>query len=101
GRNWFEPEKRNMTQVAADVLYRFGKNEDFYIGGRYNTVNADVSSDASVTINRYQIGGGWFVIDNILLKAEYVNQEYLDFAPGSLLSDGNFSGLMIEAVVGF
>jgi hypothetical protein len=30
-----------------------------------------------------------------------VNQEYLDFAPGSLLSDGNFSGLMIEAVVGF
>jgi hypothetical protein len=90
-----------MTQVAADVLYRIGKNEDFYIGARYNTVNADVAGGDAVTINRYQIGGGWFVIDNILLKAEYVNQDYQDFAPGSLLSDGNFNGLMIEAVVGF
>jgi hypothetical protein len=101
GRNWFESTNRNMTQIAADLVYRFGANKDFYLGGRYNTVTAEVAGSQDVTIDRYQIGGGWFIIDNMLLKLEYVNQDYKDFQPGSLLSEGNFKGMMVEAVVGF
>lgn len=53
GCNWFEFEKCNMMQVVVDVLYCFGKNEDFYIGGCYNIVNVDVFSDVFVIINCY------------------------------------------------
>jgi hypothetical protein len=29
----------SFTQIAGEVLYRFGNEEKFYIGGRYNTVS--------------------------------------------------------------
>lgn len=101
GRGSAEADSRSMNHIAADLLYRFGKNEDFYLGGRYNTLTADDVSGEEITINRYQLGGGWFVTDNVLFKVEYVNQEYQDFPTGSLLQDGEFNGFMIEAVVGF
>ncbi len=101
GRSRNEADERNMTHISGELLYRLGANEDFYIGGRYNTVNADDPSGEEITINRYQLGAGWFVIDNILLKLEYVNQEYQDFPSGSRLFEGEFNGIMIEAAVGF
>jgi hypothetical protein len=101
GRSSSEADTRNMNHIGAELLYRLGKTENFYIGGRYNTVSADEISGEEVTINRYQLGGGWFLTDNILFKVEYVNQEYQDFAVGSRFQDGEFNGVMIEAVVGF
>lgn len=101
GRNQNEVDKRNMNQFAADILYRIGANENFYIGGRYNTVTADDPSGTEIGINRLQLGGGWFVTPNILFKLEYVNQDYKDFPTSSLLNEGNFNGFMVEATVGF
>ncbi|MDF1698351.1 MAG: hypothetical protein P1U56_21050 [Saprospiraceae bacterium] len=101
GKSSTEPETRNYTHIAADLLYRFGSNENAYIGGRYNTVTADDVSGVEVTINRMQFGAGWFLTDNILAKLEYVNQEYKDFAASSRFAEGKFNGIMIEAVVGF
>ena len=101
GRSRTEADTRNMSHIAADLLYRIGKEENFYLGGRYNTVKADDASGEEVTINRYQLGGGWFVTDNVLFKLEYVNQQYKDFPVGSNFQDGEFNGFMIEAVVGF
>ena len=57
--------------------------------------------DEEVSINRINIGGGWFLTDNILTKLEYVNQSYNDFAPGSNFEDGQFSGINLEAVIAF
>ncbi len=93
--------KRDMNQFAADILYRIGANENFYIGGRYNTITADDPSGTEIGINRLQLGGGWFVTPNILFKLEYVDQDYKDFPTASILNEGNFNGFMIEAVVGF
>ena len=101
GRSANERDKRNMNQFAAELLYRFGTTDDFYFGGRYNTVNADDPSGQEISINRYQLGAGWFVTDNLLIKGEYVNQQYNDFPTGSLLDGGEFNGFMLEAVVGF
>ena len=101
GRSSVEEDSRSMDHIAVDLLYRFGANEGFYLGGRYNTLSAEDISGQDITINRYQIGGGWFVTDNILFKLEYVNQEYQDFPEGDLRQDGAFNGMMIEAVVGF
>jgi hypothetical protein len=92
---------RNMTQFAADVLYRIGAQENFYIGGRYNTVTADDPSGTEIGIDRLQLGAGWFVTNNILFKLEYVNQNYKDFPTDDIRAEGNFNGVMVEAVVGF
>ena len=54
-----------------------------------------------VTINRTQVGAGWFLTPNILLKGEYVNQDYKDFPNTSRFFEGKFNGIVIEAVVGF
>ncbi len=101
GRNWFEAENRNMNQFAAEALYRFGESQDVYLGARYNTVSADDPSGEEISINRYQLGAGWFLTKNILLKGEYVNQDYMDFPTGTQLFEGNFNGFILEAVVGF
>ena len=101
GKNSTELNSRNFTQIAGELLYRIGANENAYIGGRYNTVKADDISGEEVTINRLQLGAGWFITKNILAKVEYVNQEYMDFPATSTLAEGKFNGVMLEAVVGF
>jgi hypothetical protein len=36
-----------------------------------------------------------------MMKAEYVDQKYLDFPTSDYRSTGKFNGYVIEAVVGF
>ena len=93
---------RKWTQIAGELLYRIGKQEQFYIGGRYNSVSGQlpgVESD-KVTVTRLNLGGGWFMTKNILAKLEYVTQSYEDYTSPQF-QGGKFSGLMIEAVIAF
>ncbi len=101
GKSSNEVDTRKFTHLAADLLYRFGAKENVYVGGRYNTVSADDVTGADITINRVQLGAGWFITKNILAKLEYVNQTYDGFAASSRLADGKFNGIMVEAVIGF
>lgn len=115
GRQVTEIDKRNATQYAVDVIYRFPANEHFWIAGRYNTVTAQPllkdpngtiwtasdGSTADVTINRFALSAGWYILDQIMLKAEYVNQEYQDFPTFDIRNGGKFNGFMIEAALGF
>jgi hypothetical protein len=85
-----------FSQLAAEGLYRFGKQKQFYGGLRYNMVN-DKENDMST--NRLQVGAGWFLIPAIVFKVEYVNQNYID---SPLYGEGaGFHGVMIEAAVSF
>jgi hypothetical protein len=95
--------ERVWNQYAVDVLYRFLENENLYIGGRYNLLDGQMNLDAdNVQIQRYEVGAGWFLTSNILFKAVYVDQDYLQgFTESSVYNGGEFNGLMIEAVVGF
>lgn len=96
------PPKRSVTQVSGELLYRFLKNEQLYIGARYNTLSGEiVSPNNDVSVNRYELVAGWYPIENLLLKASIVNQQYNDFAADDIRHEGEFNGLMIEAVVGF
>ncbi|HMP98567.1 MAG TPA: hypothetical protein PKC24_02225 [Cyclobacteriaceae bacterium] len=97
-----------FTQVAGEILYRFGADEQYYIGGRYNTVSGKFNESATVEqkINRVNIGGGWFLTKNVLAKIEYVNQQYNDeptawTGANARFNGGRFEGFMIEAVIGF
>ncbi len=102
GRTKAETSERKMNQLAGDVVYRLGKEENVFFGVRYNTVNAELAGVANdVTIDRFAVAGGWFLTKNVLLKAEYVTQKYKNFAVTDYRNGGKFNGYVIEAVVGF
>jgi hypothetical protein len=103
GRTKTETANRKMTQLAGDIIYRFGKEEDVFLGLRYNAVTAALQgfTTGDIKVNRLAIAGGWFLTKNVLLKAEYVNQQYKDFPTTDYRNGGKFSGYVIEAVVGF
>lgn len=101
GKAVTEPDTRLFEQYGAELLYRFGAEEDFYFGGRYNLVTGELSGGDNVDITRFNIGGGWFLTKNILAKLEYVNQTYDGFDEASIYADGKFDGIMMEAVISF
>lgn len=94
---------RSFTQIAADALYRFGASENFYVGARYNTVTGSFinSSSKEQSVDRISIAGGWYLTNAVMLKAEYVMQNYKDFPVGDIRKDGKFNGVVVEAAVGF
>nr|WP_297789465.1 hypothetical protein [uncultured Allomuricauda sp.] len=101
GKTNAETDNRTATQLAGELIYRFGNNENFYLGTRYNTVNSDDPSGSDVTIDRFQLGGGVFLTKNILAKIEYVNQQYDGYDTTSIFHDGEFKGILLEAVISF
>lgn len=102
GRTKTETADRKATQFAIDGLYRFGKNENLFVGARYNTVTARLQGyTADVSVNRTAFAAGWFLTNSVLLKAEIVNQQYKDFPNTDFRNGGKFNGYVIEAVVGF
>jgi hypothetical protein len=102
GRAANETADRTFNQYAGDVVYRFLRNEQLYVGSRYNTVSGRLAGmQNDVSIDRVQLGGGWFVTPSILLKGEYVTQKYHDFPTTDIRHGGKFNGFMIEGVVAF
>jgi hypothetical protein len=94
-------DRRTFNQYGAELLYRFGANEDLFLGGRYNLVDGEMSS-GDIEIDRFNIGGGWFLTKNVLAKLEYVTQSYDgEGYGGSAFEGAEFDGVMIEAVISF
>lgn len=105
----------SVTQYGAELLYRFGADKNFYLGGRYNYLEGDIcgsivdisaiknwlDSPNDTSVDRIQIGGGWFITKNIMVKGEYMQQKYNDFAATTLYSDAKFNGFVVEGVVSF
>lgn len=107
GRTKTELYSRKASQLAVEAVYRFGNDENLYMGMRYNSAKAALANTAVITytndikVNRVAAVAGWFVTKNILMKGEYVVQKYKDFPTADHRSNGKFSGYVIEAVVGF
>ena len=113
GRTKSETSNRKATQFAADLIYRFGIEENLFIGARYNAVSARLANVAAaganpaivynddMKVDRIAFGAGWFLTKNVLLKAEYVNQQYKDIPVADYRNGGEFKGYMVQAVVGF
>lgn len=94
--------EREVTQLMAEGVYRFGRGEKFYVGGRWNTLDGDFGATATDgSVVRTNLGAGWFVTPSLLLKFELVNQTYDGFATTDIRNGGKFKGFMIEAVTAF
>lgn len=106
-------EERKFNQYAVDALYRFA-NDKMYVGAKYNVVDGDLAFGQVTTqpdinqgvrndvkIERTAIAAGWFITQNILLKAEYVTQKYKDFPATDIRYNGKFEGWVLEGIIGF
>ncbi len=101
GKAATEVASRNLRQTAVDVVYRFA-GDQLYVGGRYNNAMMRLQGmTADVGADRRAFAAGWHITPLVLLKAEYVNQKYLDFPSTDRRNGGKFSGLMFEGVVAF
>jgi hypothetical protein len=85
----------NFKQYAVEGLYRFGGSEQFYVGAKYNAVKNQTPS----RVNRVEVGAGYMPVKNIILKAEYVKQNYKQFDIYG--GNGGFNGAVVEAAVSF
>jgi hypothetical protein len=102
GRAAGETDNRTWKQNVGEVVYRFLPDQRLFVAARYNTVKGQLSvGSPDVTVNRTQLGGGWFLTPNVLLKGEHVDQKYLDFPTTDIRSGGKFNGWMVEGVVAF
>lgn len=96
------------NQLATELIVRYG---NFFVGGRYNTVDCDFPlaytatkakiNPYSVSIDRTAFSGGWFITKNIMAKAEYVTQKYDGFLPSDIRNGAKFDGLTVQAVIAF
>lgn len=96
----------DFTQLAIEGVYRFGKQNQWQLGARYNTVKDDkapaatrIEADKDYSVDRIQLAAGWYMTKNIITKFEYVKQNYNNWA--SYGKDAGFNGFMIEAGISF
>jgi hypothetical protein len=101
GKSDSEAEERTANQYAGELIYRFGQNEKFYVGGRYNMVDAEDVSGDDIEITRFNLAAGWFLTKNIMAKLEYVSQKHEGYSDTSIFNEGKFDGLMLETVISF
>jgi hypothetical protein len=101
GKSQTESVDREVKQYLAEGLYRF-YDDRLYVGARWNSVEGDLGAAGNdVTVTRTNFGGGWFVTKTLMMKAEYVNQDYKGFAATDIRNGGRFKGMMVEGVVAF
>lgn len=89
---------QHFNQTALQAIYRMGS---FYVGTRLNKVTDNEGSKTT----RTNIGAGWNMVDNVLVKLDYVNQKYDGVAfnnyKGADINGGKFHGVVIEAALSF
>ena len=110
GRTGTETADRRWTQNAVEGVYRFAAHEQLFVGARYNVAKGQLANVrvgaagtplADLTVDRYQIGGGWFITPGVVMKAEYVTQKYDGFPTADVRNGGKFQGFVVEGVVAF
>ena len=117
-------DKRSANQLMVEGAYRFLANEQAYIAARFIKVSAepsgvkysdkagtydpvsnplddDKTGQAKVNLDRLAIAAGWFPTKNLLLKVEYMVQNWKDYPRSDYRYEGKVSGFMVEAVIGF
>lgn len=101
GRSAAETTDRTWRQYVGEGLYRF-LDDKLYVGGRYNYVKGSfLGMPNDVSVDRTQVGGGWFVTPTVLLKSEFMVQNYNDFPTTDIRNGGKIKGFMVEGTVSF
>ena len=101
GRQATETANRTWTQNVVEGTYRVW-GDRLYGSARWNTAKGTLVGLANdVRVDRAQVGGGWFINPLIMVKGEWVNQDYNNFPTTDIRSGGKFKGFVLEGVVAF
>lgn len=101
------PEEK-WNYYAADVKYEI--TPALYAAARYSAATTSMlaGNASSGQVNRIQVGGGFWLTKNLLMKMEYVQQKYSGFAAGEIVNNGiqawrdpEFSGVISEVSFSF
>lgn len=101
------PEEK-WNYYAADAVYNF--TPALYGAVRYSSANTSKlgGADSDGSVNRIQVGGGFWLTKNLLMKLEYVDQKYSGFSEGQIVNNGiqawrdpEFSGFISEVSFSF
>jgi len=102
GRAANEPNERVWKQYAVDTVYRFLADEKLFVGVRYNRAEGTLAGIPNeLGAERWQVGGGWFILPGLLAKVEYVDQKFFGYPATHIRNGGRFHGLIAEGVVAF
>ncbi|MBN2638795.1 MAG: hypothetical protein JXR65_06880 [Bacteroidales bacterium] len=99
GTTAFTHKDFDMNQYEFNAQYYFGSNQNFYVGGKINGVSGDDGTGVNKKVSRFEGALGWFFTKNIIIKLDYVNQKYTDFAQYG--NNAGFKGIMFEAGISF
>jgi hypothetical protein len=109
GKSLTEPTWRTWTQLAGEGVYRFW-DERLYVGARGNTAKGQLLSTTGATaitytgdvgVQRNALSAGWFVTPVMLIKAEYMKQDFYRFPARDIRSGGKIQGFVMEGIVSF
>jgi len=101
GKASAEAAERTWNHYAIDTVYRFA-DDQLFAGVRYNRAEGELANiTGDVGARRWQVGGGWFLLPGLLMKAEYVHQEFFGYPATNIKNGGIFKGMMLEGVVAF
>jgi hypothetical protein len=102
GKASAEPRKRTLRQLVGEALVRFAPHDQLYAAVRYNEVEGQLAGIANdIRVDRWEVGGGWFVTPLVLAKIEWVSQKHHDFPPTDIRNGAKFDGFMIVGAVAF
>lgn len=92
-------EDFEMLHYSAEIVQRFA-NDRYYAAARYENATVERVGDAlDDELTQYQVGLGWFLSKNAIVKAEYISQERKNVA--SYGQDVKYDGFMISAGLSF
>ncbi len=101
------PEEK-WAYYAAEAKYKI--TPALYAAARYSAANTSQlnGQDSDGRVNRIQVGGGFWLTKNLLMKMEYVQQKYSGFSTGQVVNnniqawrDPEFSGFVSEVSFSF
>jgi predicted porin len=101
------PEE-TWNYYAGDVVYKI--TPALYAAARYSSASTAMLAGRATDgkVNRIQVGGGFWLTKNLLMKLEYVTQKYSGFREGDMVNnniqawrDPAFNGFVTEVSFAF
>jgi hypothetical protein len=106
----YRPVSTNFTDQESEVNFmsvkaKYDINNEFYVAARYSqSTNESAGISGADSLDRIQIGGGYWIEDKVLLKVEYVKQTEEAFSGGQSTDgtgEAEWDGVLAELSVSF
>lgn len=90
-----------LKHYAIDLTQRFGKNDKYYVAGRYENAKTKMANDSvDDKLTQIQVAAGMYFSNTAMAKIEYFKQNRDNFGIGAG-ADTKIEGFMISTALSF